>query len=242
MNVRLPLLDRLRLSRTDEPELLDGDALDATELHRNLRELAMLNRLPGGAGASIAAVERLADGRSELSIADVGTGAGDLPVAFARHGRGRGRWTVVAIEVRPEIAAFARRRTARLPEITVQLGDATRLPFADRSFDVAHSSLLLHHLDGWACVEALTEMRRVSRLGVVVNDLQRGRLHFLVTAATVRALARSRYTRHDGVVSARRAYTLTERRELLRSAGLRPVWQTLPLAPRVATAAVAIDR
>ena len=188
------------------------------------------------------AIERLADGRRELEVLDVGTGAGDLPVAFARHGRRRGRWRVLATDVRPEIVAVAMRRAGREPDVTVQLADVTRLEFADRSFDVAHASLLLHHLDPGTSVAVLAELARVARLGVVVNDLQRGRLHFLMTAAAVLGLARHRYTRHDGVLSARRAYTLAERRRLLEAAGLRVAWESPRFLPRVATAAVARGR
>ena len=47
-------------------------------------------------------------------------------------------------------------------------------PLADREVDVTHASLLIHHLDPDDAVVALGEMRRVSRLGVVINDLRRG--------------------------------------------------------------------
>jgi hypothetical protein len=83
---------------------------------------------------------------------------------------------------------------------------------------------------------ALTEMRRVARRGVVINDLRRGLLPFVITAATVLALSRAHYTRHDGVLSARRAYTLPELDDLAAAAGLRPVWRSPASMPRVATA------
>jgi hypothetical protein len=70
---------------------------------------------------------------------------------------------------------------------------------------VAHSSLLLHHLDPADAVQALTEMRRVARHGVVVNDLRRSRLAFALIAVPILALTRARSTRHDGLLSARRS-------------------------------------
>jgi len=45
--------------------------------------------------------------------------------------------------------------------------DAGRLPFPDRSFDVVLSVRLLTHLEGWR--EALAEMCRVARYGVIVD-------------------------------------------------------------------------
>ena len=67
---------------------------------------------------------------------------------------------------------------------------------------------------------AFREMRRVARKAVVVNDLRRGRLAYLMSAAPVWAFARGRYTRHDGPASARRAYTLYELDSLAAQAGL----------------------
>jgi len=78
-------------------------------------------------------------------------------------------------------------------------------------------------------------MRRVARRGVVVNDLRRGRVAFALSAVTVLALSRGRYTRHDGVLSARRAYTLAELDDIAANAGLRPVWRSAPFLPRVVT-------
>src|SRR5438105_1671282 len=81
----------------------------------------------------------------------------------------------------------------------------------------------------------VVEMRRVARRGVVVNDFRRGRLAFAVSAMTVLGLARARYTRHDGVLSARRAYTLDELDELAAAAGLRRIRRSPAFLPRVVT-------
>ena len=54
-------------------------------------------------------------------------------------------------------------------------------------------------------------------------------------SAAVLALSRGRYTRHDGVLSARRAYTLPELDELASAAGLAPAWRTWGAWPRVTT-------
>jgi SAM-dependent methyltransferase len=211
--------------------MLDGEQLDQHELRTNLREMAMLNRLPGGIGDSVGAVGRLLDGRADASVLDIGTGAGD----FVRRLLRERAVTVIAVDLRPEVLEIASRNLANTKGVTVLSADARALPLADASVDVAHASLLLHHLEPEEVVSALREMRRVSRVGVVVNDLRRGRLAFAVTAATVLALSRGRYTRHDGVLSARRAYTLGELDDLARTAGLRPARRTWSGWPRVTT-------
>ncbi len=226
----IPALDTRDASR----EYVDHPTLDLLELHRNLREMAMLNRLPGGSGASRWGIESVLDGAERAVVVDVGTGSGDLPALLARH-RGARRIHVLACDVRPDVLAYATQRLARVPDVEVLEADARRLPLADESADAVHASLLIHHFDPPDAVRVLGEMRRVARRGVVVNDLRRGRLAFALTAAAVLGLARARYTRHDGVLSARRAYTLEELDDLAASAGLRMIRRTPAFLPRVVT-------
>jgi SAM-dependent methyltransferase len=238
-------LDRWRLplaARSDERELLDAVVLDAHHLAVNLRELAMLNRLPGGVGASLAAISALADGRRDLSVLDAGTGGGDMALAMARHGRtraGAGAWRVTALDSSADVLALAAARVGGDAEVHLERGTVLALPFDDAAFDVAHASLLLHHLDPADAVIALIELRRVARLGVVINDLRRGWLPYAMTALAVRGLCRGRYTRHDGLASVRRAYTLRELDDLLAAAGLRVAARSAAFLPRIVTVAVA---
>ena len=154
---------------------------------------------------------------------------------FAALLHARAAVRVIAADLRPEILAVAQRNLADTNAVTFLQADARELPLDDDAVDVAHASLVLHHLDPADAVTALREMRRVARLGVVVNDLRRGLLAFGVNAVTVLALSRGRYTRHDGVLSARRAYTLPELDAIAAEAGLSVAWRSLPFMPRVTT-------
>lgn len=228
-------LDRLPLAtRTDALELLDSGRLSLPVVERNLADLVRLNRLAGGTAASAEGIRRLVGARSSLRVLDAGTGSADMPLAFAGHG-----WRTVALDTNAEVLVVARRETGDQPAIEVVEGDARRLPFADDSFDVAHCSLLIHHLGPRDAVTALTELARVARHGVVVNDLRRGILPLAATLVAVLAFGRSRVTRRDGLASARRAYTLHELDDLLAEAGLVTRWRSSRWLPRVVTSAAA---
>jgi SAM-dependent methyltransferase len=224
----MPILTAL--PRSTDAEWLDGGALGDEELATNLVEMARLNRLPGGVSASVGAVVALMDGDGG-PVLDVGTGAGD----FARHLRRRRPTSILLADVDARVLDVARRRTAGMRDVGCLQADATDLPLADGSVAVAHASLLLHHLDASEAVAALREMGRVARRGVVVNDLRRSRLALAMTAAPVLALGRSAVTRHDGMLSARRAYTLEELDDLAAAADLRPVRRSMAWWPRVTT-------
>jgi SAM-dependent methyltransferase len=221
-------------ARTDAAELLDSGGLSRGEVESNLADLARLNRLPGGTDASVRAIERLVGPGNDARILDVGTGAGDMPIAFADRG-----WQVVAADVNPDVLAVAGAALAGVAGVELVAADALALPLEDGAVDVAHCSLLIHHLGPDAAVMALRELRRVARRGVVVNDLRRGLMPLAATWVSVMALGRSHVTRADGMVSARRAYTLRELDALLAEAGLTPRWRSTSWLPRVVTAATA---
>jgi SAM-dependent methyltransferase len=219
------------LSRSTRRELLDGDEIAPAELRRNLRDMAMLNRLAGGIGASVAAVGRLLNGHAAPAVLDVGAGSGDFARALARGRRVR----VVLADMRADVLGVAQRGLRGVDGMEFVEADARELPLADDAVAVAHASLLMHHLDPPDATRALCEMARVATHGVVINDLRRSRLALAMTALPVLALSRSPVTRHDGVLSARRAYTLPELDDLAADAGLRPVARTLSWWPRVTT-------
>ena len=220
-----------RLSRVEE--LLDGPLDDPAALAGNLRDLRRVNRLLGGVRLSRLAIDlllRVAPTHLDLSptsIIDVGTGAVDIPVALLADARRRGRrLEVFAVDARPEVLETARAirpALGRLAGLAIGVSDGRSLPHPDRSIDIAHASLLLHHLEPDDAVAVLVEMARVARVGVVVNDLNRGRMHWLGAWLIGRLLTRNRYTRRDAPLSVRRAYTRREMRGLLAQAGLRPV-------------------
>ncbi len=217
------MVDRL----TDAVELLDGPLDDPAALAGNLRDLRRINRWLGGVRLSAAAIEALAAHRAELTLLDVGTGGADIPLALLARARRRGRrLSIVGLDSRPEVlaaAAIATRRLATTDGLELNVGDGRALPYPDRSFDVAHTSLVMHHLDPEAALALLREMARVARLGVVVNDLERSWLGWGGAWLIGHLVTGNRYTRHDAPLSVRRAYRAAEMRDLVRGAGLVPV-------------------
>jgi SAM-dependent methyltransferase len=205
-------------------ELLDGPLDDRAALIGNLRDLARVNRRLGGAGLSARAIDDLAPGRSSIAVLDIGTGAADIPLALIERGRAAGRLVrVTGVDSRPEVleaAALIDPRVTATGELALHVADGLALPYPDGAFEVVHASLVAHHLDPDAARALFGEMRRVARLGVVVNDLVRGRGAWIGAWLLVRVATRNRLTRHDAPLSVRRAYSVAELTALLASAGL----------------------
>jgi len=213
--------------RADALELLDGPLDDPAALEGNLRDLGRVNRWLGGASLSGPAIDALAAHRDEVTLLDVGTGGADIPIALLERATERSRGlSVVAIDSRPEVLAAAVRTrpgVAAAAGLQLHVGDGRSLPYPDRSFDVAHTSMVVHHLEPEEAVALLREMGRVARLGVVVNEVDRTRFGLLGAWLMGHLLTTNRYTRHDAVLSVRRSYRAPEMVALLRRAGLTPV-------------------
>jgi SAM-dependent methyltransferase len=229
---------------TGVAELLDGPLDDDEAVRGNLRDLARINRWLGGTAASRRALDRLLARRTvPHTLLDVGTGAADIPVALLEAASRSGhRLRVTGVDSRQEVLDAARAvdpRIDRTPDLELAVSDGRRLPWPDRSFDIVHASLVVHHLEPAEALEFLREAARVARLGVVVNDLVRARRNWIGARLLLPLLTRNRFTRHDGPLSVRRAYTRVELRALLAGAALRPVAEVGAFAGhRVAIAAV----
>src|SRR6478672_5495672 len=136
-------------------------------------------------------------------------------------------------------ARRARPAVDRIPGLSLRVADGLALPYPDGAFDVAHCSMVVHHLEPAEAVALLREMARVARLGVVVNDLVRGRLFWAGAWVMSHAATRNRLTRNDAPMSVRRAFSRAELRALVAEAGLQPVAEIDGVAwHRVAIAAM----
>jgi SAM-dependent methyltransferase len=206
-------------------ELLDGPLDDRAAIIGNLRDLARANHRLGGVRLSARAIDALAPGTAPIAVLDVGTGGADIPLALIERGRTAGRLvTVTGIDIRPEVleaAALADPRVTATGELALHVADGRALPFPDGAFEVAHASLLIHHLPPEGARALLAEMARVARLGIVLNDLVRGRRFWVGAWLMGHVLTRNRLTRHDAPLSVRRAYSVAELTGLLAAAGLR---------------------
>jgi ubiquinone/menaquinone biosynthesis C-methylase UbiE len=203
----------------NEREHLDGP-LPRRDRDAALADIDRLSAWFGGAALSVRAVRRLLAaapaGPRVPVVVDVGGGRGDLARRLVRAVRRRGgRVRVVLVDRDEQSLGLAGADVARV------CADATALPFRAGRVDVVMTSLLIHHLSPDGAVACLEGMRRAARLGVVVNDLLRTRLSWVLVVLATRLLARHPVARHDGPLSVRRAYAPEELRALCERAGWR---------------------
>ena len=196
-------------------EYLDDPVINARVAERSMEDVARSNALFGGAHAVLAELDDLFAARASFSLLDVGTGLGDIPARVrARAGRDGVKVETVGLDASEALAVVV----ARDGSLPVVRADALRLPIADRAFDVVLCSQLLHHFRGDDGLVLLRELDRVARRRVIVADIRRS---WLAAAGIWLASWPLRFhpvSRHDGVVSVLRGFTLYELAGLVQAA------------------------
>lgn len=221
-------------TRRRQPELMDQPGLDPTEHRLALDALRRVNAFSLGSRAIWPEVRafcrrRGAGARREpVRLLDVASGGGDFAVRIARRARREG----LSLQVSGcDVSAFAVEHAseqARRAGVDVSFfqHDALSGSLPD-GFDVVTCSLFLHHLDPPAAVALLHSIREAGSL-VLVDDLERGRLGWLLAYAGIRILSRSSVAHVDGPLSVEGAFTRDEARRMALEAG----WIAPEIIPR----------
>lgn len=127
--------------------------------------------LLGREGAFRERVLDLAQLAPDEVVLDVGCGTGTLAIRAKRRVGDSGR--VHGIDPSPEMIARAQKKARRAGvEVTFATEAVQRLPFADATFDVVLSTVMMHHLSRPDREEGARQIRRVLKPGgrVVVVD------------------------------------------------------------------------
>ena len=241
------LLEAVLRPRREVARLEWLDRTDGTpaELAGNLADMARLNRI-GPIRTLLAFVAPLVQhhrGPEPLTVLDLGTGVGDIPVALTTWARAKGvPLRVVGLDSKPGILACARARVLAFPEIGLVTGEALAPPVRPGAVDLVICSLMLHHLPDRVVGELLGRMAEIARLGFVVSDLRRSWAAWAAAWLLTRVTSRNRMTRHDGPLSVRRAYTRRELRRLAATAGVPGITWHHAIAFRVIGVYVRSDR
>jgi 2-polyprenyl-3-methyl-5-hydroxy-6-metoxy-1,4-benzoquinol methylase len=214
----LNLRDRhLQAEEMDRPDITES------AFAGSLHALERINWLSGSAGILWPAIRDLAreNPGQPLRLLDIASGAGDLPIRLWRRACHAG----ISLEVHgcdrsAHAVRFARERSqAASADVQFSQIDALNDPYPGQ-YDIVTSSLFLHHLDHGQAVELMRRMAAAARRLVLVNDLNRSRLGFVLAWLGTRILTRSRVAHVDGPRSVEGAFTPQEALELAQRSGL----------------------
>jgi 2-polyprenyl-3-methyl-5-hydroxy-6-metoxy-1,4-benzoquinol methylase len=191
-------------------ELMDDPDCDPDALARTYARFALVNRLVSGWRTTYRTrIRPLLSADRTTTLLDIGTGAGDVPLALARWARRDGlALRITGIDPDPRAAAYTR---ALPPDPDVEFLTATSsdLVAKGRRFDLATSNHVLHHLDD-AALDAFLADSAALAPRALHGDIARGRLAYGLYWPLSKALARGSFVHVDGLRSIRRSWTPIE--------------------------------
>lgn len=205
------------MERIEKQELLDSDHWSRAEVACALGAIRRVNLLYGGNRMHKRLFRRVASkfNGKKLQVLEVASGYADVLQAASLMLKKEN----ISLEI-----SLLDRCSQHLPHghnwhkdlhpPTLMTGDALQLELPDNSVDVVSCCLFLHHLSVDQARAFLREALRVSRVAVLINDVERKRVNYFLSHL-YRFIDPSRLSRHDGPTSVRQAYTYAEIQGLL---------------------------
>lgn len=143
-------------------------------------------------------------------ILDIGFGGGDIPIKLAGWAA-KDNIDLHITAVDTDKRAFRFVQQMEVPDNLEFLNcSSSELLRSGRQFDFVISNHLLHHLSPDELLSTLSEARRLSRRGVLFNDIRRSDLGYLLFNVLARPVFRSSFITQDGLTSIKRSYTRSE--------------------------------
>ena len=200
-------------------EMMDRPQPVSPELERDLERLRQLNCWFGSHGLVSMFMRRWIMPGAQMRVVDLATGSGDIPRLLVDHARKiGGQIEIDAVDRQAATLEIARSLSVGYPEISYHTANILEWDCA-QAYDIALCSLALHHFSDDDAVKILRRCCALSKRFVLVSDLRRG---FLLRAGVYMLTAfifREPMTRFDARLSAERAFSFSEMRDLAVRAG-----------------------
>jgi 2-polyprenyl-3-methyl-5-hydroxy-6-metoxy-1,4-benzoquinol methylase len=202
-------------------EMMDRPQPVSAELERDLERIRQLNRWFGSYRLVLGFVDRWIKPGARMRVVDLATGSGDIPRLIVDYARKIGAQVDIdAIDQQAATLEVAKKLSADYPEISYRETNILEWNPVE-PYDIVLCTLALHHFSDEDAVSALRRCRELSRKFVLVSDLRRGFLLRVGVYLLTELIFREPMTRFDARLSAERAFSFSEMRELAVRAG----WQ-----------------
>jgi 2-polyprenyl-3-methyl-5-hydroxy-6-metoxy-1,4-benzoquinol methylase len=209
MNFRVPTK-----YRTTSTEIMDDFSLEGEELREALDKIASINQFLGGNKVTFDGVKQLLGAISlneTITIVDIGCGNGDMLRTLAQYAQKSGLVVeLIGIDANRFTVNHAQQLSAEYENISFRCEDIFDASFKEVKADLFLCTLTLHHFKNEEIEYLLPLFYRNSRLGIVINDLQRSGLAYRLFQLLCVVFRLNTMSREDGLTSILRGFTKEE--------------------------------
>ena len=168
--------------RSDATEIMDDFSMKGELLRDTLDKLGKINKWLGGNSVTINGVKELLKNRPKTetyTIIDLGCGHGEMLRLLSEYGKKNNfNFKLVGVDANEDAIAYARELSKNYNEISFQNLDIFSNEFKALEFDIALSTLFLHHFKSGDIERLLKLLHSKADIGIVINDLHRSKLAY----------------------------------------------------------------
>jgi 2-polyprenyl-3-methyl-5-hydroxy-6-metoxy-1,4-benzoquinol methylase len=202
-------------------EMMDRDQLPSAELERDLEHLRQLNHWFGSYDLVMSFIRNWIRSGDKLRVVDLASGSGDIPRLIVNYARKIGATVQIdALDRQPATLEIARQLSVDYPEIAYREANVVEWNSVE-SYDITLCTLALHHFSNQDAVRLLRRCYQLSKRFVLVSDLRRSFSLLAGVYVLTTLIFREPMTRYDARLSAFRAFSFSEMRDL----ALRAEWK-----------------
>ena len=199
--------------RNRDQELMDNCVVDGNMLRKVLDDIDRTNTLLGGNHITLKGVERLIQEQDQVSytILDMGCGNGSMLREVVKLGRRLGvTIEAIGIDLSEKGLDIAKAASSDFPEIRYLKQDILALAPDDLKCDILLCTLTMHHFYDENIPVFLNQFTKLASIGIVINDLQRSPLAYLLFKGFSAIFIRTKIAKHDGLISVRSGFIRAE--------------------------------
>lgn len=200
-------------------EIMDDFSLKGSALEKTLLDLDKVNKLLGGTRNTMGGLKKILSKtthKGPIKVLDVGCGNGSILREIAEYGQKRNlNLNLMGIDANPHTISIARKMSSAYPNICFESMNVFSEEFKGVKADLFLCTLTLHHFDDEEIPKLLKLFLQNSKIGVVINDLQRSKIAYYLFQGFCAFFIKNEIARKDGLTSILRGF---KRKDLLKYA------------------------
>lgn len=195
-------------ARSTQDELMDNFKGSKEELDLVLKDINKVNTILGGNRITLNAVFQLLKKHSKKSytILDMGCAEGTILRKLALEARKRKIvLKLIGIDLNGTALQLAKSNSKDFPEISYIEGNVLTTDFKEMEIDVVITTLTMHHFTNKDILMFVRRFTALTKVGVVINDLQRSKLAYYLFKIFSFFFITSKTAKIDGLISISKA-------------------------------------
>lgn len=170
--------------RSSQPEIMDDFSMKGDLLRDTLDKLGNINKWLGGNHVTLDGIKQLLKNKPKdvtYTILDLGCGHGDILRLVIDFGRKNNlNLKGIGIDANQDTIDYANELSVNYPELSFVKEDVFSMVFKKQDYDIVLTTLFLHHFKNQEIKKLLTIFSKQATLGIVVNDLQRSKIAYVL--------------------------------------------------------------